>query len=186
MTRKKRLLQDSSGRRGGRPSIDENRPLSASSGGSGSVPTVLSRNFQEAQRRPASGPRCGLTLLGREGIRPPDSPKEARLESFANTHPGRDYWVQFDCPEFTSLCPITGQPDFGRITIRYVPNKLCLESKALKLYLFSFRNAGAFHEEAVNRILDDIVKAIRPRRAVVSGVFNPRGGIAITVEATYP
>ena len=90
------------------------------------------------------------------------------------------------CSEFTCLCPITGQPDFAHITIRYVPNKLCLESKSLKLYLLSFRNHGTFHEEVVNRILHDVVKAIKPRQAVVKGVFNPRGGIGITVEATYP
>jgi len=128
----------------------------------------------------------GLTLLGQSGVRAPASPNEARLEAFPNSHPQRDYWVQFDCPEFTSVCPLTAQPDFGRITIRYIPDKLCLESKSLKLYLFSFRATGAFHEEVVNRILDDLVSAIRPRRAVVSGVFNPRGGIAITVEATSP
>jgi 7-cyano-7-deazaguanine reductase len=116
----------------------------------------------------------------------PRSPAEARLEAFQNTHPGRDYWVEFDCPEFTSLCPVTGQPDFGRIVIRYIPDKRCLESKSLKLYLFSFRNTGAFHEEAANRILDDIVHAVGPRRAVVRGEFRPRGGIAITVEAAYP
>jgi 7-cyano-7-deazaguanine reductase len=84
------------------------------------------------------------------------------------------------------LCPITGQPDFGHITISYVPRKLCLESKSLKIYLFSFRNHGTFHEEAVNRILDDLVKTIRPRKALVKGEFNPRGGISITVEASYP
>jgi 7-cyano-7-deazaguanine reductase len=139
-----------------------------------------------ARGKQAAAARKGLTLLGRHGVRMPASPAEAKLEAFANTHPGRDYWIQFDCPEFTSVCPVTAQPDFGRITIRYVPDKLCLESKSLKLYLFSFRNSGVFHEEAVNRILDDIVTAIRPRRAVVNGVFNPRGGIAITVEATHP
>jgi len=94
--------------------------------------------------------------------------------------------VTFDCPEFTSLCPITGQPDFGHLTIRYIPRRLCLESKSLKLYLFAFRNEGAFHEEVVNRILDDVVRAIRPARAEVTGVFRPRGGIAITVAAAYP
>ena len=116
----------------------------------------------------------------------PDSPDKAKLESFPNGHPKREYWVEFDCPEFTALCPVTNQPDFGHITVRYIPNRLCLESKSLKLYLFSFRNHNTFHEEAVNRILDDLIKAIRPRKAIVKGVFNPRGGIAITVEATYP
>ena len=141
-------------------------------------------------RRKENGTRLeaadALTLLRRSSTRYPQSPREARLEAFPNAHPNRDYWVEFDCPEFTSLCPITGQPDFGHITLRYIPGKRCLESKSLKLYLFSYRNEGTFHEAAVNRILDDVVKAIRPRRAVVKGVFHPRGGIAITVEAAYP
>ena len=128
----------------------------------------------------------GLTLLRRSQTLYADSPDKARLESFRNLYSRRDYWVEFDCPEFTTLCPVTGQPDFGHITIRYIPDKLCMESKALKLYLFAFRNHRTFHEEAVNRILDDVLKAIRPRKALVKGVFNPRGGIAITVEAAYP
>ena len=128
----------------------------------------------------------GLTLLKRSEQAYPDSPDKATLEAFENAYPGRQYWVHFDCPEFTCLCPITGQPDFGHITIRYVPGRLCLESKSLKLYLHSFRNHGTFHEESVNRILSDVVRAIKPRQAIVKGVFNPRGGIAITVEATYP
>lgn len=127
-----------------------------------------------------------LTLLKRGATRYPAHPARARLEAFANSHPERDYWIEFDCPEFTAICPITGQPDFGHIRIRYVPDKRCLESKSLKLYLFAYRNHGAFHEDVVNRILDDVVKAIAPRRAVVKGEFRPRGGIAITVEAAYP
>lgn len=133
-----------------------------------------------------SNKHSGLTLLKRSAQVYPDSPDTARLEAFENAYPKRDYWVHFDCPEFTCLCPITAQPDFGHITIRYIPNKLCLESKALKLYLFSFRNHGTFHEEVVNRILDDIVKAIKPRQLQVKGVFNPRGGIGITIEAEHP
>jgi 7-cyano-7-deazaguanine reductase len=128
----------------------------------------------------------GLTLLGQSRTFYPDSPDKAKLEAFRNAYRGREYWITFDCPEFTALCPITGQPDFGHITIRYVPNRLCLESKSLKLYLFSFRNCGTFHEEAVNRILDDVVKAIKPRRAETKGIFSRRGGISITVEASYP
>ena len=128
----------------------------------------------------------GLTLLGTGATKYPDSPDEARLEAFENSHPSRDYWIEFDCPEFTSLCPITGQPDFGHIRIRYVPDRTCIESKSLKLYLFSYRNRGAFHEEVTNQILDDVVKAIQPRKAEVIGTFNPRGGIAITVETVYP
>lgn len=128
----------------------------------------------------------GLTLLKRSATRFPDSPDKVKLEAFRNANGKRDYWIEFNCPEFTSICPITGQPDFGSITIRYIPSKLCLESKSLKLYLFSFRNCGIFHEETVNRILDDLVKTIKPRKAVVTGRFNARGGISIVVEATHP
>jgi 7-cyano-7-deazaguanine reductase len=108
------------------------------------------------------------------------------LEAFDNAHAERDYWVEFDCPEFTSLCPVTGQPDFGHLVVRYVPDRKCLESKSLKLYLFAYRNESSFHEEVVNRVLNDLVRAIRPRKAVVRGCFNPRGGISIRVEAEYP
>lgn len=128
----------------------------------------------------------GLTLLRAGEKSYPVTPEKATLESFRNTNPERDYWIEFDCPEFTSLCPITSQPDFGHITIRYIADQLCLESKSLKLYLFAFRNHGAFHEEVINRITDDIVAAIQPRRIVVKGCFNPRGGIAINVEVTHP
>ena len=128
----------------------------------------------------------GLTLLKRSQTEYPDAPDKARLEAFENAYPNRDYRVRFECPEFTSRCPITNQPDFGTITIEYVPDKLCLESKALKLYLFAFRNHNTFFEEAVNRIMDDIVREIRPRQIQVTGVFNPRGGIGITVTAQWP
>ena len=138
------------------------------------------------KRRLSRGVDTGLTLLGSSRTIYPDRPDKARLEAFRNPRPQREYWITLDCQEFTSICPITGQPDFGHITIRYIPGRLCLESKALKLYLFSFRNFGAFHEEAVNRILDDVVNAVRPTRVEVKGVFNPRGGIAIVVEAAYP
>ena len=127
-----------------------------------------------------------LTLLGASRSPTAASPEKAILEAFPNAYPGRPYWITFDCPEFTSLCPITGQPDFGHLTIRYVPNRLCLESKALKLYLGSYRNHGAFHEAVVNRILDDLQRTARPRRIIVRGEFNRRGGIAITVEAAFP
>lgn len=137
-------------------------------------------------RKPPPDHGEGLTLLGAEQTVYPASPDEARLEAFDNTHPDRDYRVTFECPEFTALCPVTGQPDFGHITIHYIPDGRCLESKSLKLYLFAFRNHGVFHEAVVNRILDDVVRAIAPRRAEVKGVFRPRGGIAITVEAAYP
>jgi 7-cyano-7-deazaguanine reductase len=127
----------------------------------------------------------GLTILARSATGVPDTPEEAKLESFANKYPSRDYVVEFDCPEFTSVCPITGQPDFARIKITYVPHLKCLESKSLKLYLFSFRNVGMFHEEITNRILDDLVAAIEPRWARVRGFMNPRGGISIDVTAEY-
>jgi 7-cyano-7-deazaguanine reductase len=128
----------------------------------------------------------GISLLGRNVRECPVSPDKARLESFENKYPRRNYWIHLECPEFTALCPITRQPDFGVITIDYIPGRRCLESKSLKLYLFSFRNIGAFHEEAVNRILDDLVKTCRPRQARVTGKFNPRGGITIAVTAEYP
>ncbi len=139
------------------------------------------RNYQSDK-----GPYPRLTLLRRSRTAIPSSPAKARLETFRNAYPQRDYWIHFECPEFTALCPITGQPDFGAITIDYIPDRLCLESKSLKLYLFSFRNHGTFHEAAVNRILDDIVSICRPRSLRVTGRFNPRGGIAITVTAEHP
>ncbi len=127
----------------------------------------------------------GLTLLKKSTTSYPDSPEKARLETFPNRYPARDYTVEFDCPEFTSVCPITGQPDFARITIVYVPDRKCIESKSLKLYLGSFRNAGMFHEEITNRILDDLVAACKPRAARVKGTMNARGGISIIVTAEY-
>ena len=126
-----------------------------------------------------------LTLLSASERNYPNSPDAARLEAFENIYADRDYVIEFDCPEYTSLCPVTGQPDFGHIIIRYVPDKRCIESKSLKLYLYSFRNASTFHEESVNTILDAVVKECAPRRAEVIGRFRPRGGIAINVKATY-
>jgi len=130
-------------------------------------------------------PLQDLTLLGRGETRYPETPDEARLETFPNRYPDRDYWITFVCPEFTSRCPVTHQPDFGTITIKYIPDQRCIESKSLKLYLFAFRNHPTFHEEATNRILDDLVRACQPRQAIVFGDYNPRGGISIKVEATY-
>ena len=126
-----------------------------------------------------------LTLLSASERNYPNSPDAARLEAFENVYADRDYVIEFDCPEYTSLCPVTGQPDFGHIIVRYVPDKKCIESKSLKLYLYSFRNTNTFHEESVNTILDAVVKTCLPRRAEVIGRFRPRGGIAINVKATY-
>ncbi len=130
-------------------------------------------------------PYPSLTLLKGKGTEYPDDPEKAKLETFPNAHPGRNYLIEFDCPEFTSLCPVTGQPDFGHITVRYVAAKSCIESKSLKLYLFSYRNHNTFHEVAVNTILDDLVRACAPRWMEVKGVFRPRGGIAITATARH-
>jgi 7-cyano-7-deazaguanine reductase len=107
------------------------------------------------------------------------------LETFPNPRPERDYEINMECPEFTCVCPRTGQPDFATIRIRYSPRQLCLELKSLKLYLWSFRNEGAFHEAVVNQILDDLVGAIQPKSMTVTGDFNVRGGIHTTVTATY-
>lgn len=107
------------------------------------------------------------------------------LEAFENKHQNRDYWVTFNCPEFTSLCPITGQPDFATISISYIPDVKMVESKALKLYLFSFRNHGGFHEDCVNIIMNDLIQLMNPRYIEVLGIFTPRGGISIYPFANY-
>ena len=107
------------------------------------------------------------------------------FETFPNPHPTRDYVIRHVAPEFTSVCPKTGQPDFGTIEIEYVADKLCVELKSLKLYLQGYRNVGVFYEDAVNRILDDLVAACRPRRMTVTGRFSPRGGIHSIVSAAY-
>jgi len=127
-----------------------------------------------------------LTLLGRSEARIPASPAEARLETFPNPAPRRNYWIHFETDDFTSVCPVTGQPDFARIDIDYIPNRLCVESKSLKFYLASYRNERAFNEAVTNHILDDFVKACAPREAIVTAQFSARGGIALTVRAEYP
>ena len=109
-----------------------------------------------------------------------------RLETFPNPSSRRDYEIRFECPEFTCLCPMTGQPDFATIKISYTPDKLCVELKSLKLYLWSFRDEGAFHEAVTNRILDDMVAAVKPRKAEVVGDFFVRGGIHTVVVARHP
>lgn len=126
-----------------------------------------------------------ITLLGNQGTAYRDKYNPEVLETFENLHPDNEYVVTFNCPEFTALCPITGQPDFGRIVIRYIPRQRMVESKSLKLYLFSFRNQGDFHEDCVNIIMKDLVKLMDPRYLEVTGYFNPRGGIAIVPFANY-
>ena len=108
------------------------------------------------------------------------------LDTFANPRPGRDYEIKFVFPEFTSVCPVTGQPDFATITVAYVPNRLCVEMKSLKLYFHSYRNKGIFYESVVNAILDDLVAAIKPRRMTVTGQFAVRGGTSASIVASFP
>ena len=113
------------------------------------------------------------------------SPSRRPLDTFANPRPGRDYLIKFECPEFTCLCPKTGQPDFATIRVEYVPDELCVELKSWKLYLWSYRDQGAFHEAVTNRILDDLVAAVSPRRARIEGEFKVRGGIYTTIVAEH-
>jgi 7-cyano-7-deazaguanine reductase len=129
--------------------------------------------------------REDLTKLGSNGTRYAYDYDPSLLETFANKHPGNDYFVKFNCPEFTSLCPITGQPDFAEIRISYIPDRRMVESKSLKLYLFSFRNHGDFHEDCVNVIMKDLVKLMDPKYIEVTGIFVPRGGISIWPYANY-
>ena len=126
----------------------------------------------------------GLHALGKKTEYRQDYAPEV-LETLENKHQTNDYWVQFNCPEFTTLCPITGQPDFGEIIIKYIPDVRMVESKSLKLYLFSFRNHGDFHEDCVNIIMKDLVKLMDPRYIEVTGLFKPRGGISIFPFANY-
>ena len=126
----------------------------------------------------------GLQALGHKTVYKDDYAPEV-LETFVNKHPDNDYWVRFNCPEFTSLCPITGQPDFAEIRISYIPDTLMVESKSLKLYLFSFRNHGAFHEDCVNIIMKDLISLMSPKYIEVTGYFTPRGGISIYPYANY-
>ena len=125
-----------------------------------------------------------LKLLGHDASYSTDYDPSV-LETFENMHPDNDYWVQFNCPEFTSLCPVTGQPDFAEIKIMYLPDKRMVESKSLKLYLFSFRNHGDFHEDCVNIIMKDLIKIMDPKYIEVIGLFVPRGGISIYPYANY-
>ncbi|SNS41518.1 7-cyano-7-deazaguanine reductase [Anaerovirgula multivorans] len=126
-----------------------------------------------------------VTLLGNQGVKYNYDYDPAVLESFVNKHPENDYFVKFNCPEFTSLCPKTGQPDFATIYISYVPDNLLVESKSLKLYLLSFRNHGDFHEDCVNIIMKDLIKLMDPKYIEVWGKFTPRGGISIDPYCNY-
>lgn len=127
----------------------------------------------------------GITLLGNQKVEYLTDYSFDLLETFVNKHQDNDYFVKFNCPEFTSLCPITGQPDFATIYISYVPDVLMVESKSLKLYLFSFRNHGDFHEDCVNIIMKDLIKLMSPKYIEVWGKFTPRGGISIDPYCNY-
>lgn len=126
-----------------------------------------------------------ITLLGKQNVQYEFNYRPDVLETFDNKHPDHDYWVKFNCPEFTTLCPITGQPDFGTIYISYIPEQKMVESKSLKLYLFSFRNNGDFHEDVVNIIMKDLIKLMNPKYIEVWGKFLPRGGISIDPYTNY-
>ena len=127
-----------------------------------------------------------LSLLGRSEHKLPQSPDDAKLETFPNRTPGRNYRITLTAPEFSSICPVTRQPDCAHVEIVYVPDKLCVETKSLKFYLASFRNYPSFNEAIVNRILDDLVKACAPKQMTVRGEFGARGGIQLTCEARFP
>ena len=129
---------------------------------------------------------AALTLLGNPQAAFPKSPQPGTVEAFPNPNPQRDYSVRIDCPDFTSLCPVTGQPDFAEIIIEYVPDARCIETKSLKLYLSSYRNIHSFNEAVINRILDHLVAACHPRRMRIEGRFVARGGLALTVIAVHP
>lgn len=128
-----------------------------------------------------------LTQLGTKSVLTAEQLDEPRsiLEAFENPRPERDYQIEFVFPEFTSVCPVTGQPDFATITLRYVPDRLCVEMKSLKLYYFSYRNKGIFYEAVINTILDDLSATLKPRKMTVIGQFAVRGGTAGTVTADY-
>ena len=136
----------------------------------------MSRSKEELQ---------GVTKLGNQHTVYAQDYDPSLLETFVNKHPDRDYFVKFNCPEFTSLCPMTGQPDYATIYISYVPGERMVESKSLKLYLFSFRNHGDFHEDCVNIIMKDLIKLMDPKYIEVTGIFTPRGGISIWPYANY-
>ncbi|HEX8323370.1 MAG TPA: preQ(1) synthase [Tepidisphaeraceae bacterium] len=133
-------------------------------------------------------PNLNLNELGKRSVITPQQIDEPRtiLEAFPNPRPDRDYEIKFVFPEFTSVCPVTSQPDFATITVTYVPNELCVEMKSLKLYFFAYRNKGIFYEGVTNTILDDLVATVRPRKMTVTGEFAVRGGTAGIVTVHYP
>ena len=137
-----------------------------------------------AKSKPSTPP-AGLKLLGHSGAGFPEKVSPEILETFENRYPHRDYVIHFECEDFTSLCPVTGQPDFASLHVEYVANKQCIETKSLKFYLASFRNCPAFNEEVANKILEDLVAACAPRRMRVTGKFASRGGISVSVEAEH-
>ena len=138
------------------------------------VATIIVR-YNESKRQLAGARLAGVPFMGMS------TQATKQLDTFSNPRPGRDYHIAFECPEFTCLCPLTGQPDFATVTIDYVPDVLCVELKSLKTYLWSYRNEGAFHEAVTNQICDDLVTTIAPRSVVVTGKFWVRGGITTTV-----
>ena len=138
----------------------------------------MSRQYRRLQQQQ-------IPVLGNQKTQYPSDYAPEMLETFENKHQGNDYFVKFNCPEFTSLCPITGQPDFATVTISYVPNIKMVESKSLKLYLFSFRNHGDFHEDCMNIIMKDLIKLMDPKYIEVWGKFTPRGGISIDPYCNY-
>jgi 7-cyano-7-deazaguanine reductase len=145
-----------------------------------------SRSRSNKKTKPLASDTTGLTLLGAGSLPQVETPSTTLLETFVSPAPKRRYEICFSSNEFTSMCPITGQPDYATITIRYVPKERCVESKALKLYLRSFRNQGVFAESIVNRMLDDLMEVLSPRSLTVIGDFTPRGGIGLRVEVSYP
>ena len=134
----------------------------------------------------SQAPLSDLTLLGNSKQSFPNSPSASILETFPNRNPDRDYWVKFHSTDFTSLCPVTGQPDYAPIDILYVPGQRCVETKSLKFYLASYRNQKDFNENITNRIFDDFKKACSPKSLIVEAQFHARGGISLTTRVQYP
>ena len=140
-----------------------------------------------AQKKRTSDPAAHLTQLGHKSTLTPENIERpvTILDSFPNPRPGREYEIKFVFPEFTSMCPVTGQPDFATITVQYVPDKLCVEMKSLKLYFLAYRNKGIFYEAVTNQICDDLVAVLKPRQMTVIGDFAVRGGTAGTITVRY-